>query len=61
MNKKTLRIIGVVMAVIAIGFIAFALTHPEMRFPWSNTVTYVLYGLYSLVTAVLLIAPINKK
>lgn len=60
MNKKTLRTIGIAMAVIAIGFIAFALSRPEISFPWSNTVTYVLYGLYAVVTAVLLIAPSKR-
>lgn len=61
MNKKISRIIGLVMVVIAIVFVVFALKHPEMSFPWSNTVTWVLYGLYALVTVVLLIAPTKKK
>lgn len=61
MKKNVSRIIGVVMAVVAIAFVVFALNHPEMSFPWSNTVTWVLYGLYAIVTAVLLIAPTNKK
>ena len=61
MKKNFSRIIGLVMAVIAIAFVVFALNHPEMSFPWSNTVTWVLYGLYALVTAVLLIAPAKKK
>jgi len=61
MNKKISRIIGLVMVVIAIVFVVFALNHPEMSFPWSNTVTWVLYGLYTIVTAVLLIAPTKKK
>ena len=61
MNKKISRIIGLVMVVIAIVFVVFALNHPEMRFPWNNTITWVLYGLYAIVTAVLLIAPTKKK
>ena len=60
MNKKISRIIGVVMAMATIGFVAFAFSHPEINFPWSNAVTYVLYGLYALVTAVLLIAPSKR-
>ncbi|MSD03189.1 hypothetical protein GKE11_09285 [Faecalibacterium prausnitzii] len=35
--------------------------HPEMSFPWNNTITWLLYGLYVLVTVVLLIAPKMKK
>ena len=61
MNKKISRIIGLVMVVIAIVFVVFALNHPEMSFPWSNAITWVLYGLYAIVTAVLLIAPTKKK
>ena len=29
--------------------------------PWSNTITWLLYGVYFLVTVVLLIAPKIKK
>lgn len=61
MTKKISRIIGSIMLVIAIAFVVFALKHPEMSFPWSNTITWVLYGLYALVTAILLIAPAKKK
>ena len=61
MKKKTLKIVGILMAVIAIALIAFAVTHPEMSLPWSNTVTYALYGLYAMVTVFLLIAPIKNK
>ena len=61
MNKKISRILGLVMIIIAIVFVVFALNHPEMSFPWNNIITWVLYGLYAIVTAVLLIAPTKKK
>ena len=61
MKKKVSRIIGLVMVAIAIAFVVFALNHPEMSFPWSNTVTWGLYGLYAVVTTVFLIAPTKKK
>ena len=61
MNKKISRIIGLVMVVIAIVFVVFALNQPEKSLPWNNTITWVLYGLYAIVTAVLLIAPTKKK
>ena len=56
MKKSISRIIGLTMLIIAIVFIMFALNHPEKSFPWSNTITWLLYGVYFLVTVVLLIA-----
>lgn len=61
MKKSISRIIGLIMLIIAIVFIMFALNHPEKSFHWSNTITWLLYGVYFLVTVVLLIAPKMKK
>ena len=61
MKKSASRIVGLVMLIIAVAFIMFAVNHPEMSFPWNNTITWLLYGLYVLVTVVLLIAPKMKK
>lgn len=61
MKKSISRIIGVIMLIVAIAFIIFALNHPEKSFPWSNRITRLLYGVYFLVTIVLLIAPKMKK
>ena len=61
MKKSISRIIGLTMLIIAIVFIMFALNHPEKSFPWSHTITWLLYGVYFLVTVVLLIAPKMKK
>ena len=61
MKKSTSRIAGLVMLIIAVAFIMFAVSHPEMSFPWNNTIAWLLYGLYVLVTVVLLIAPKMKK
>ena len=61
MKKSISRIIGLTMLIIAIVFIMFALNHPEKSFPWSNTITWLLYGVYFLVTVVLLTASKMKK
>ena len=61
MKKSISRIIGVIMLIVAFVFIMFALNHPEKSSPWSNTITWLLYGVYFLVTVVLLIAPKMKK
>ena len=61
MKQNGSRKIGLIMVAAAIVFVLFALNHPEMSFPWSNTITWLLYGLYILVTVVLLLAPKRKK
>ena len=38
------------MVVVAIGLLIFALNHPEMSFPWSNSITYVIYAVYLVIT-----------
>ena len=53
MKKSIPRTIGVIMLIVAIVFIMFAFNHPEKSFPWNNTVTWLLYGIYFLVTIVL--------
>jgi len=45
-TSKKLITIAVIMTLLAIIFIVIALSHPELSFPWSNTVTYILYVLY---------------
>lgn len=61
MSKKLSRNIAVVMLVLAIAFLAFALTHPNASFPWSNAVTYTIYAVYVLAMAVLFIAPFKRE
>lgn len=61
MKKSVSRIIGLVMVIVAVIFVIFAFNHPEMSFPWGNTITWVLYGLYTLTTIVMLVAPFRKK
>lgn len=59
--KRVSRIIAAVMLIVAVGFFAFAVTHPTASFPWSNTVTYSLYAVYILITVLLFIAPFKKR
>ena len=61
MTKKIARIIGVVMLVIAIVFVAFALGHPEMGFPWCNSITYIIYGVYLIVMLIMFFAPFPNE
>ena len=61
MKRNVSRMVGLIMAVIAVAFVAFACNHPEMCFPWSNRITFGFYGIYILLMIVLLIAPVKKK
>ncbi len=59
--KKISRIMASVMLVAAIAFVAYALNHPDMSFPWNNTVTYIIYGIYAFITLLLFIAPFKNS
>ena len=51
--KKRFFIPACVLTTAAIGFVIYALGHPELSFPWSVQITHILYGLY--VDAVVLL------
>ena len=59
--KKVSRILACVLTAFASVFFLYALRHPEAGWPWSNTVTRILYGLYALTVLILFIAPFGKK
>ena len=45
--KKTISLtIGAVLAAVAVCFVAYATAHPEASFPWSNRITFMIYGAY---------------
>ena len=46
MTKRVSLTIGTILLIIAFFFIAVAVNHPEAAFPWSNRVTFMLYGAY---------------
>ena len=46
MKKTTSLTIGAVLAAVAVCFVAYAAGHPEASFPWSNRITFMLYGAY---------------
>ena len=46
MKRKTSLTIGAVLAGIAVCFVVYAAGHPEASFPWSNRITFMLYGAY---------------
>ena len=59
--KIVFKVMGISMSILGAAFIFFALFHPEMSFPWSNAISYLIYGFYLAVAVLLLIAPVNKK
>ena len=46
MTKRVSLTIGTILLIIAFCFVAVAVNHPEAAFPWSNRVTFMLYGAY---------------
>ena len=46
MKKSTSLTIGGILAAIAVCFVVYATGHPEASFPWSNRITFMIYGVY---------------
>ena len=61
MHKSISRVIACVMLLAGIVFVLFALHHPQLSWPWGNTVSYFLYLVYLIAMVVLFIAPYGKK
>lgn len=59
--KKRFFIPACVLVVAAVGFVIYAVGHPEMSFPWSVRITHILYGLYVDVVILLFVLAFWKK
>ena len=59
--KKQFLIPACVLAAAAIGFVIYALGHPELSFPWSTQITHILYGLYVDGVVLLFVLAFWKK
>ena len=46
MKRSTSLMIGGILAAIAVCFVGYAAGHPEASFPWSNRITFMIYGAY---------------
>ena len=56
-SKRSYVILGGILCLLAALFIAVACTHPELSFPWSNRVSYILYALYGIYTVIVFCMP----
>ncbi|MGN0421583.1 MAG: hypothetical protein ACI4EY_02485 [Lachnospiraceae bacterium] len=59
--KKQFFIPACALVVVAIGFIIYALGHPELSFPWSIQITHILFGVYADVVMLLFVLAFWKK
>ena len=59
--KKRYFIPACVLVVAAIGFIIYAVGHPEPSFQWSIQITHILYGLYVDAVVLLFVLAFWKK
>ena len=53
--KKGFFVTACVLLAAVIGFVIYALGHPELSFPWSVQITHILYGLYVDATILLFV------
>ena len=61
MTKKISRIIATVMLVIAVGFVGYALSHPEASFSWSNAITLGVFIVFLIAMIIMFVAPFKKQ
>jgi len=54
-QNKVFNAIGIILAVAAVCFIGYAITHPDGNFPWSNDITYGIYLVYPVITITMFI------
>ena len=59
--KKWFFIPACVLSAASVGFVIFAMGHPELSFPWDNWITGILYGLYADAVVLLFILAFCKK
>ena len=59
--KKRFFIPACALVAAAIGFVMYALGHPELSFPWSVQITHILYGLYVDAVMLLFVLAFWKK
>jgi len=61
MKRSVYLLIGVAMLIVAIGFIFFALNNPQASFPWSNSISYGIYVIYTIIMIACFIVFFHKK
>lgn len=59
--KKRFLIPACALLAAAVGFVMYALGHPELSFPWSIQMTHILYGLYVDAVMLLFVLAFWKK
>ena len=52
---------SIIMFIIMVGFIVYAFRHPELSFPFSIRITYVIYFVYISIMIVTFIVSIIRK
>ena len=53
MKKKIYGVVSLVLVIGAIIFVIFALNNPQFSFLFSNTITYLIYITYIVLTIVM--------
>ena len=59
--KKRFLIPACVLLAAAVGFVLYALGHPELSFPWGARVSHILYGLYGDGVVLMFVLAFWKK
>jgi uncharacterized membrane protein len=60
-KSKVFLLIGIVLFLVMIIFVIYALNHPEASWPWDNSITYLFYLFYFIITISMFILSIVFK
>lgn len=54
--SNILLCIGGISVILAVGFLCYALGHPEASFPWGLEITYLIYAMYLITNFIIFLS-----
>lgn len=58
--SNILLCIGGISVILAVGFLCYALGHPEASFPWGLEITYLIYAMYLITNFIIFLSAFDS-
>lgn len=52
---------GAVLVIAALVFVVYAISNPQLSFPWGNTITYTIYAAYIILTIAMFVLAVKNR